>query len=224
MVMSRQSLSRLGMWAAHIAQVFCLIVVAVSGALWPLSYIVPTSITVVIDGALWDIDSERGQLQVSNRSTIQVEQNLRKLRALEMDQLDSLFWNDLEPRLDALHFNGVLSAPVRKKLREEQVELSIEEAAITARQRLLRSSPAPVSALRSYRVSYWAAALAASLPLLALFAFRRVHARAASKSLPSLCGRCGYDLRATPYRCPECGSVRMREKTAKENGTGGQVR
>lgn len=53
-----------------------------------------------------------------------------------------------------------------------------------------------------YHVLWWATVPA---PLLALMARRRhlKRLRAASER----CVACGYDLRATPDRCPECGTV-----------------
>jgi lipopolysaccharide biosynthesis regulator YciM len=53
-------------------------------------------------------------------------------------------------------------------------------------------------------VPYWALALplatvALLLSLVAVRARRRVR--------DGRCGRCGYDLRATPERCPECGAA-----------------
>jgi hypothetical protein len=41
------------------------------------------------------------------------------------------------------------------------------------------------------------------VPLLVVFAARR----RGKKSLRDVCAACGYDLRATPERCPECGNV-----------------
>lgn len=52
-------------------------------------------------------------------------------------------------------------------------------------------------------VPYWAIALlTATMPLALLLAPRR-----RSRALNHLCASCGYDMRATPERCPECGEV-----------------
>jgi hypothetical protein len=55
-------------------------------------------------------------------------------------------------------------------------------------------------------VPYWATALAAGL-LPAAWALRKSR----QEKCVGLCSRCGYDLRATPDRCPECGAVPTRK-------------
>lgn len=55
-----------------------------------------------------------------------------------------------------------------------------------------------------WAVPYWAV-LAAALPL-PLWRLRKWHRRR-RRMRTGLCPRCGYDLRATPGRCPECGAT-----------------
>jgi hypothetical protein len=51
---------------------------------------------------------------------------------------------------------------------------------------------------------YWSLSLATVI-LPAVWLHRRLRQR--TRSLHGLCPRCGYDLRASPDRCPECGAA-----------------
>jgi hypothetical protein len=58
---------------------------------------------------------------------------------------------------------------------------------------------------RNVTAPLWGYAILFSLPpLLRLFALHRQRGRLRAAGL---CPACGYDLRATPERCPECGTV-----------------
>jgi hypothetical protein len=57
-----------------------------------------------------------------------------------------------------------------------------------------------------YAPTWFLMLLAAILPVLRIFRFR--HRRLVThRAQNGLCRHCGYDLRATPERCPECGTV-----------------
>jgi hypothetical protein len=65
------------------------------------------------------------------------------------------------------------------------------------------ASPPPSSTARLIQVPYWMLMSVAGIPLgIRLVAWRRRHHRRQR----GLCPQCGYDLRASPARCPECGS------------------
>jgi len=51
------------------------------------------------------------------------------------------------------------------------------------------------------------AALFALLPLIWIARLFWIRIRTARRMTTDACAECGYDLRATPERCPECGAV-----------------
>ena len=64
------------------------------------------------------------------------------------------------------------------------------------------SQPHPYDTFRALVIPFWAPlCLFAALPVIRLAR----HAR--RKPPPGHCRRCGYDLRASPDRCPECGAA-----------------
>lgn len=80
----------------------------------------------------------------------------------------------------------------------------------------IATSPPGRDSLIDVLVPYWMIAVAAILPPLAWIRWRWRRSRLAS---PGHCPQCGYDLRATLDRCPECGKV-----PGTSNGDGGRTR
>jgi hypothetical protein len=63
----------------------------------------------------------------------------------------------------------------------------------------------------SFRVRQWIAFTAILLPAaLSVLSVSRTRARRISRAALGQCLNCGYDLRASAERCPECGTVRKR--------------
>jgi hypothetical protein len=72
---------------------------------------------------------------------------------------------------------------------------------------LARDQSRPFFGNLSFRriiVPMWLVALVTALPPLSVVVLR---ARRARRGALGLCPACGYDLRATPTKCPECGHV-----------------
>jgi hypothetical protein len=59
-------------------------------------------------------------------------------------------------------------------------------------------------------IRLWPVAIAAAMPTLLKLAFV---VRARRRNRFAQCSHCGYDLRATPDRCPECGHLPEKAKS-----------
>ena len=66
--------------------------------------------------------------------------------------------------------------------------------------------PIPIHRDVALIVPYWAVGIL--LCLFTAFAMKRALARRRLEKNQTLCQNCGYDLRASPERCPECGTLR----------------
>lgn len=80
----------------------------------------------------------------------------------------------------------------------------------------MEQAPSDINLMLALGIPHWLLVLTFALPL-AIWTIRFERRR--RRRVAGLCHVCGYDLRATPERCPECGAVpRTAELGAREHG------
>ena len=151
--------------------------------LWGRSFFVKDSFEFQRGGERWEVASEFGRLRVGNDPQWR----------LDVDALVNLsrqLLRDTEPsqRMDV----GQYLAEQQRLMR--RVKTVVPGPA---------GMPQPQLQLRHYEAPHWAFAAAAAL-LPATWLFGRTQRRRRIER--GRCVVCGYDLRASPDRCPECGA------------------
>jgi hypothetical protein len=103
---------------------------------------------------------------------------------------------------------------IGRKGGEDDITIESMIGTTPQRWRPLRRLDKPAATMWPYRfyvIPYWFFLVFLCPPVFQqVFSWRRRRLRAKS----GLCWQCGYDIRATPDRCPECGSLGMRDSVA----------
>jgi hypothetical protein len=146
---------------------------------WVRSFWATDAIEFQQGGEQWELASEFGRLRVGNTPQLH-------LHLVALSNLDKQV--RLRPTDPAQYI-----AERRRLLRRIQILVPGPSG-----------MPQPQLQVRQYELPHWAAiAAAAILPAAWVVRWTRKRRRVAR----GLCVECGYDLRASPNRCPECGAI-----------------
>jgi hypothetical protein len=176
-------------------------------ALWVRSYVTTDAYPFMRDGEKWEVTSFRGRLWVSNRP--QVEEVSRQYELAMKRHFEQIRPIHAESDRIAAERDRAMDRLARSPGDYEALEEYDEaEAAWAAQLKRLRPPGAPRPRLVSHSVSLIVLALGwALLPSVWLVPQAMNRRRVLKRLAFGLCWRCGYDVRTTPGRCPECGAA-----------------
>jgi hypothetical protein len=183
-------MKRFRRWMFNGIAAFSLILFLAIAPLWAMSFFAENSLEWFNDSQTqvddFSIDSYRGEITV-NRLVV-----LSPTRESQPAQLHFRF-KHLHPvaRVSFLDlFSDITKQPGAPRARLAFRFLGVG----------LYSLGDPGDRMALFALPMWLIALV-SLPIPACWILRH------RRSLPGYCAKCGYDLRATPDRCPECGTI-----------------
>jgi hypothetical protein len=187
----------------NLLTVLSLLLCAAVCVLWWRSRVTEHRVEFPARGVRWEIASRGGVLRLDNEPQRTVERE--QFRAAVRRDIDLL--KQLNERSAALFDHRTRG---RQPESDVQTQLqALREEIETVADRLIatngRQASVPSTPSIQYSVPHHVAAACAALPSVA-WASAALYARRRRARSAGLCARCGYDLRATPDRCPECGA------------------
>jgi hypothetical protein len=185
-----------------IASALSLVLCVATCVLWVRSYATPTTAWDfrVPGGGRWDVRSEDGVFEADEgpRRRADAATRLAQLQTIETFIAP---WS-----VELTNGNGRRRRPASVLFDPGRAVMDILcETCAPTYVAIQRTPPGPyVSVAIRYR---WAAGTAVLLPALWVAAMAAVSVRRRRHAASGLCLQSGYDLRASPDRCPECGAV-----------------
>jgi hypothetical protein len=205
-------MTRVGRYILNGLAVLSLVLCVGTVGLWVRSYRTADSLLRVRGADLANLTSNRGAIVLRSARLVALESRGEPYTKIVRHQITfeySLRYGDASGivyRSEASHIEEFWpEAPARLWRSDARVPRTDVRL---AGWRYFRGS-VDVWHVHALRVPYWGPAVAAAiLPVLRLRAWHR--RRSAQRG--GLCLKCGYDLRATPDRCPECGAIPAKVK------------
>jgi hypothetical protein len=183
---------RLGRWASTILVAVSLVLSLAVAAMWMRSYWVVDSLRIQSQTRFFELESRCGQIEA---------EDTRVLLALQYKVHFARYWKSYRPATRGFA-NFPWDVPATARL------------GFSYRSKL--TGTPPVFDVRQLRIPYWAIFFVASTMTGGCFKVVLSRRRRARRFGAGLCPTCSYDLRATPDRCPECGTVASRLAAAQK--------
>lgn len=175
-------------------------------ALWTRSYWHRDSCTFHSRGQRWELVSQRGRLRVDNQPQREDENR-------QYDQAIGL-WLQQTRKLSDIHDQAVraIDYPDPSDPRHRKAWRRAYDTLMEVNQSFNSQPQPPVVSTYVAHTSPDAIPVIATAVLPIVWLFRRL--RRNGRGRKGLCAACGYDLRASKDRCPECGTVIARSAEA----------
>jgi hypothetical protein len=202
---------RFGRWMFNVLAAVALLICIALVILWVRSYPRLDEIDLMSGLVGWDLASERGYIRVE-RNTYQ---------ALDLPPFEDFVTESKTPvkpwKFETLMDDGYVFFDFRAH--DDEV---LARRMKSGRGYFIHGCGFTIATFRAYQplqttpatrvavvIPMWFAVLV--FGVLPVFAVRRFRNNRACPA-PGRCASCGYDLRATPDRCPECGTVQAKAK------------